>query len=65
MKTDFSLSERVMHRSAAASTDPVFTPFVTATETEIRYAQRLREQLKERYPNRPAPHAGYWSVGAD
>lgn len=45
--------------------DPAFTPFVTASVEEIRYAQRLREWLKERYPNRPSPPISYWSVGAD
>ena len=61
----FTWSERSMHRSAMASADSALTPFVAASLEEIRYAQRLREQLKERYPNRPTPRAPYWSVGAD
>jgi len=52
-----------LHRKASA--DPAFTPFVAASVDEIRYAQRLRERLKERYPNRPSPPVTYWSVGAD
>jgi len=66
MKTQrVSVSERYQHRSPALSNDPAFTPFVTATVDEIRHAQRLREQLEERYLSRPSPHVAYWSVGAD
>ena len=63
----FHSSDRVhsVHRSASAIADPAFTPFVTASVEEIRYAQRLRERLKERYPNRPSAPVSYWSVGAD
>jgi hypothetical protein len=65
MKTDLSIRTHSIHRSASAATDPAFTPFVTASVDEIRYAQRLREQLKRRYPNRPSLAVSYWSVGAD
>ena len=65
MKTEFaSVAERSLDHSAGSS-DPAFTPFVTASGDEIRYAQRLREQLERRYLNRPSPRATYWSVGAD
>ena len=66
MKTQLLMwTERSMHRGAMASADPAFTPFVAASVDEIHYAQRLREQLKERYPNRPAARVPCWSVGAD
>jgi hypothetical protein len=65
MKNDVFGRTHATHRSASAATDPAFTPFVTASVDEIRYAQRLREQLKERYPNRPSLAVSYWSVGAD
>ncbi len=67
MKTGlFNSNNRVhgTHRSASAA-DPAFTPFVAASVDEIRYAERLRDRLKERYPNRPAAPVSYWSVGAD
>jgi hypothetical protein len=66
MKTGlFNSNNRVgAHRSASAA-DPAFTPFVTASMDEIRYAERLRHRLKERYPHRPATPVSYWSVGAD
>jgi hypothetical protein len=59
--------ERVhaLHRSASPVSDPAFTPFVSASVDEIRYAQRLRDRLRERYPNRPSLPVSYWSVGAD
>ena len=51
------------------ASDPAVTPFVTASNDEIRYAQRLRERLEERYLNRPSDSASrrssYWAVGAD
>jgi hypothetical protein len=59
----FSPNER--QARGGAGNDPAFTPFVTASIDEIRYAQRLRERLKERYPNRPSRPTAYWSVGAD
>jgi hypothetical protein len=68
MKTGlFNTSERVhaLHRNASAAADPAFAPFVTASVDEIRYAQRLRDRLKERYPNRPTLPVTFWSVGAD
>jgi hypothetical protein len=67
MKTGlFTASNRfhALHRSASAS-DPALTPFVAASMDEIRYAQSLRDRLRERYPNRPSPPVSYWSVGAD
>jgi hypothetical protein len=45
--------------------EPAFAPFVTASLEEICHAQRLRERIKERYLNRPAPEVSFWSVGAD
>ena len=68
MKTGlFNTSERRhgLQRHAPASSDPAFTPFVTASVDEMRYAQLLRDRLKERYPNRPSLPVSYWSVGAD
>jgi hypothetical protein len=53
------------HRNASAVSDPAFTPFVSASVDEIRYAQQLRDRLRERYPNRPSLPVSYWSVGAD
>ena len=67
MKTRlFNSSERThsVHRGAPV-VDPAFTPFVTASVDEIRYAESLRERLKERYPDRPSLPVSYWSVGAD
>ena len=60
-------SDRVhaQHRNASAVLDPAFVPFVSASVDEIRYAQRLRDRLRERYPNRPLVPVSYWSVGAD
>jgi len=34
------------------SDDPALTPFVTATEAEISYAEELRRQIEQRYLNR-------------
>jgi hypothetical protein len=51
-------------RSAGVD-DPAFTPFAAASIEDIRRAQRLRERLRQRYPNRPSPRVAYWSVGAD
>jgi hypothetical protein len=68
MKTGlFNASERRhrLQRHASAASDPAFTPFVTASVDEMRYAQLLRDRLKERYPNRPSLPVSYWSVGAD
>ncbi|HTS21272.1 MAG TPA: hypothetical protein VMN79_05610 [Casimicrobiaceae bacterium] len=64
MKTHPSSSERSMRRGAEPG-DPALVPFVTASIAEIRRAQRLRERLKERFPNRPSRPVSYWSVGAD
>ena len=70
MKTERNNVNERSTRSSAVS-DPAFTPFVTASSDEIRYAQRLRERLEERYLNRSSRSAGsseltaYWSVGAD
>jgi hypothetical protein len=36
------------------SDDPALTPFVTATEAEIAYAEELLRQIELRYLNRPA-----------
>jgi hypothetical protein len=44
--------------------DPPPTP--AASLEDIAYAQRLRLQLKERYPDRPARTATiFWSIGVD
>jgi hypothetical protein len=53
------------HISDRAHEDPAFTPFVTASADEIRYAQQLRTQIEQRYLNRPTPPVSFWSVGAD
>lgn len=58
-----SANERSTRGGAAG--DPAFTPFVTASIDEIRYAQRLRERLEERYLNRPSRSTVHWSVDAD
>jgi len=58
----FSPNER---QARGTGNDPAFTPFVTASIDEIRYAQRLRERLRERYPNRPSRRTACWNVGAD
>ena len=44
--------------------DPLAAP-VIATIEDIRYAQALRLQLRERYPDLPAPPPSFWCVGAD
>jgi hypothetical protein len=60
-------SERIhaVHRNASAVSDPAFTPFVSASVDEIQYAQRLRDRLRERYPNLPSMPVSFWSIGAD
>ena len=41
-------------------------PAPMASLDDIAYAQHLRLQLRERYPDRPlAATTGYWSVGVD
>jgi len=56
---------RALERGASADSDPALTPFVTASVEDIRHAERLRDRLRERYPNRPTLPVSYWSVGAD
>ncbi|HZI84859.1 MAG TPA: hypothetical protein VFF44_13155 [Casimicrobiaceae bacterium] len=66
MKTHLvQVQARSTSQVSAIGGDPAFTPFVAASPDEIRYAERLRERLKERYPDRPAQRVPYWSVGAD
>ena len=60
----FTSSEQGAHRGAPG-TDPAFTPFVTASIEEVRYAETLRERLRERFPDLPSRRAAYWAVGAD
>jgi hypothetical protein len=54
----FRVDERILQ-------DPAFAPVITASADEIRYAQQLRTQIEQRYPNRPTPQASVWSVGVD
>jgi hypothetical protein len=44
--------------------DPLQPP-TTPTVDEIRHAERLRLQLRERYPDLPNPLPSFWSIGAD
>jgi hypothetical protein len=64
MKMQGTSGARSKHFGSTAG-DPALTPCVTASIEEIRQAQRLRERLRARYPDRPSPRAPYWSVGAD
>jgi hypothetical protein len=41
------------------------TPPATASIEEIRYAQQLRLQLRERYPDLPSPPPSFWCIGVD
>ncbi len=45
---------RLLEASTTPSPDPAFTPFVTASSEEIRYAEQLRRRIEERYLNRPS-----------
>ena len=45
---------RLLKASTTPSPDPAFTPFVTASSEEIRYAQELRRRIEERYLSRPS-----------
>ena len=36
-----------------ASSDPALTPFVTATEAEIAYAEELLRKIEQQYLDRP------------
>jgi len=47
-----------------AYSDPL-TPPATATIDDIRYAQQLRLQLRERYPDLPSPPPSFWCIGVD
>jgi len=60
----FTSSEQGAHGGSPRA-DPAFTPFVTASSEEVRYAETLRERLRERFPDLPARRAAYWAVGAD
>ena len=44
--------------------DPMLPP-ATATIDDIRYAQHLRLQLRERYPDLPSPPPSFWCIGVD
>jgi len=44
--------------------DPL-TPPATASIDDIRYAQQLRLQLRERYPDLPSPPPSFWCIGVD
>ena len=57
--------EASSHTRDRALEDSAFTPFVTASADEIRYAQQLRRLIEQRYLNRPPPQVSVWSVGAD
>jgi len=60
----FSSSEQGTRREAAR-TDPAFTPFVAASNEEVRYAEQLRERLRRRFLDRPSARGSHWTVGAD
>ena len=47
----------LLQASTAPSADPAFTPFVTASIEEIRYAEQLRQRIEERYLHRATPSA--------
>lgn len=55
----------LLQASTTPSADSALTPFVAASIEEIRYAQQLRQRIKDRYLNRPTPPVTFWSVGAD
>ena len=56
---------RLLEASTTPNPDPAFTPFVTASSEDIRYAQQLRRRIEERYLNRPTASVCPWTVGAD
>ena len=56
---------RLLEASTTPSPDPAFTPFVTASSEDIRYAQQLRRRIEEKYLNRPNTPVCPWTVGAD
>ena len=56
---------RLLEAIVTPSPDPAFTPFVTASSEDIRYAQQLRRRIEERYLNRPTASVCPWTVGAD
>jgi len=63
-RPSFSSSEQATRREAAR-TDPAFTPFVAASNEEVRYAEQLRERLRRRLLNRSSTRGPHWTVGAD
>ena len=56
METDFTND---------ASSDPALTPFVTATEAEIAYAEELLRQIEQQYLDRPYHSGTHSDVGTD
>jgi hypothetical protein len=60
-----SREQRNLRAASSPSGDPTFTPFVTASSEEIRYAQELRRRIEERYLGQSTRPASFWSVGAD
>jgi len=43
---------RLLEASTTQSPDPAFTPFVTASIEDIRYAELLRRWIEEKYLGR-------------
>ena len=48
-----------------ASVDPALTPFVTATEAEIAYAEELLRKIEQQYLDRPNRSAAHSDSSAD
>jgi hypothetical protein len=48
-----------------ASSDPALTPFVTATEAEIAYAEELLRQIEQRYLGSQNHSAAHSDASAD
>ena len=51
--------------SGEATSDPALTPFVTATEAEIAYAEELRRRIEKRYLNRQIQPGARHHVSGD
>jgi hypothetical protein len=48
-----------------AISDPALTPFVTATEEEIAYAEELLRRIEQRYLNLPIKPGAHSDASAD
>ena len=65
MKPRLFTSNEQGRDGGAAPADPAFTPFVAASAEELRYADRLRERLRERLLKHSSGPTIHWTVGAD